>query len=304
MGMIGEVSGETLAGHVRQLVACGPRHRSNLAAVRATREYLAGTLEQWGFRVRAERWGDQEHQWNVLAEVAGADPAAVLDVGAHWDSVRDSPGADDNASGVAAVLEAARVLRAAAPLALPVRFCLFGGEEGDEHDARDAPGGGDLWAAGSRAHVSAGGAVPAIAGAFVLEMIGCRRRETGSQRLPADVLALAPDLARYDRGDFIAAVGNPPAGRLLSALQLAGQQRTPLLQVLTLAVPGGASPNAMRSDHSSYWAAGHPAVMITDTAEFRNEHYHRPSDTLESLDLDFAADVTQTLIRAVQGLAG
>jgi len=292
--VIDTITAQTVGAHVARLTEHGPRHRTDPTAVARTWDYLGEVLTGLGCRVSVERWGDRRHQWNLLAEPAGSPSGPVLDVGAHWDSVRASPGADDNASGVAAVLEVARIACAGDPPPHRLRLCLFGGEEGDEGEPADAFGGGDVWAAGSRAHVRAVvDSGEAVRGAIVLEMIGYRDRRPGSQRIPPELLALAPDLARHDRGDFVAAVADPGAGPWLAALVAAAPAVAADVPVLPLTLPPGVDSRAMHSDHLSYWSAGLPAVMLTDTAEFRTPHYHRASDTLDTLDLDFAASVTR-----------
>lgn len=274
--------------HLLQLTAHGPRHPSNPAGVSEALGYLRGCLSSYGYDVEVERYGRGSHEVNLLAALPGEWP--TLEIGAHWDTVAGSPGADDDASGVAGVLELARHFAADPPLRT-IRFCLFGGEEDGMR--------------GSQAHVSGlGSAVPgrdrAVDGIIVLEMIGYRDTRPGAQKLPPGAVEAGIDPARFERGDFIAAVGDKRAGDTLIAIWSAGKEHG--LPVLPVSLPPGHHAHGARSDHHPYWLSGRMGIMITDTAEFRNPHYHQPSDTLETLDLDFAAQATRTVATAVRAL--
>jgi len=193
--------------------------------------------------VEPEPYGHRPHEVNVLAELAGTGDGPTLEVGAHWDSVIDGPGADDNASGVAGVLAIARVCATGPAPGRTLRFCYFGGEE-------------------------------------------------------ADI-----DLDRFTTADFIAAIGNDAAAEYLEAIWIAGHALDPPLAVLPVAVSSDHTAHGARSDHRPYWLSGRKGVMITDTAEFRNANYHRATDTLDTLDLDFAAQVTRAVAGAVRALS-
>jgi Zn-dependent M28 family amino/carboxypeptidase len=289
------ISPAALREHVVRLTVNGPRHRGNPASVTAALDYMTKCLSSYGYAVEPERYGAAPHEVNLLTEVLGDSAAPVLEVGAHWDSVRDAPGADDNASGIAGLLELARVFAGAAPATRALRFCAFGGEE-------DQPVG----CTGSRAHVArlgAGGG-PLVEGAIVLEMIAYRDTRPGSQRFPEPEDSPQLDLSLLDRGDFIAAVGNEEAAQYLAALHSGGQSQTPALMVLPVSLPSSHSANGARSDHYPYWLSGRRGVMVTDTAEFRNPHYHRATDTVDTLDFDFAAQVTRAVAQALHALTG
>lgn len=299
-----------LGRHITALTGEGPRHGSNPAAVRTTLDYLTTTVEYLGLPVSTVAYGPDPHNINVIVDLPGTDPdAPVLEIGAHWDSVAASPGADDNASGVAGLLEIARALTDV-PLRRRVRLCFFGGEESSEQfpDGR----------AGSRAHVQAidaaddsgrsgtddGGTGVDTEGAIVLEMIGYTDSAPGSQSLPEgmpdDVAARAAGVP----GVFIAVVGNTAATDYVDALTTAAAGLEPALPVLPVLVADDDAADVARSDHSRYWDSGRKGVMLTDTANFRNPHYHASTDTLPTLDLDFAAQVTSAVVRTVRTLAG
>src|SRR5262245_17201913 len=99
-----------LREHVERLTARGPRHQENLPAVYDAIDYIFTELDAAGYPVSTERYGSAPYEVNLLAELDGARPGPILEIGAHWDSVLAGPGADDNASGVAGLLEIARVL--------------------------------------------------------------------------------------------------------------------------------------------------------------------------------------------------
>jgi Zn-dependent M28 family amino/carboxypeptidase len=273
------------------LTALGPRHHSNPRAVTASVAYLKHKLSSFGYEVGVEQYGSEPDQVNLAVALPGTEPDLPwLEVGAHWDSVYDSPGADDNASGVAGVLEVGRALATRGRPARGVRLCLFGGEEGQR---------GRSGFEGSIAHVST--VDSELAGAIVLEMIGYRTTRPGSQRIPEPLAGL---IDAPDTGDFIALVGNEDSADLVVALESAARRHVPALKVFALVLPEIALPLINRSDHVPYWYAGHRAVMVTDTAEYRTPHYHQPGDVPATLDLEFAAQIATMVTWTVTELAG
>ncbi|MDZ7748387.1 MAG: M28 family peptidase [Halofilum sp. (in: g-proteobacteria)] len=225
---------------------------------------------------------------NLVAAAGTGDDDPVV-VGAHYDTVPGTEGADDNASAVCVLLELARRL-AAQPPPLPVQLAAFTLEEAPAFGTR---------AQGSRVFVErmrGAGARPR--GALVLEMVGFT---AAGQGYPGPLR-----LAGYPgTGDFIGVVGNRRS-RALTRTIAAGLRRAPGLPVETLTVPldGRVLPDTRLSDHSSFWDAGWPAVTITDTAFFRNPHYHLPSDRYETLDFTFMARVVDGLVHALDAIAG
>jgi len=204
---------------------------------------------------------------------------AKILIGAHYDSIPGTPGADDNASGVAALIATARAI---------------GPQEGICYVAFD---GEECGFVGSRALVAGlGGHRPEQV--HILEMVGYASREPGSQSNPVPAIQ-APTV-----GDFLGLVGTYGSRRLLDhVLTTADGHAVPVQGLYLPDVPletiGRISHHLLRSDHSPFWRAGLPALMWTDTAEFRNPHYHRPTDTPETLDYEFLAGVTRLLVHAV-----
>lgn len=225
---------------------------------------------------------------NLVCALGHGDGNPVV-VGAHYDTVPGTEGADDNASAVCVLLALARRLTARPP-AIPVCLVAFTLEE--------PPAFGTPWQ-GSRVftrRMREAGNRPR--GAVVLEMVGYTAAE---QDYP---LVLA--FARYPKtGDFIGITGNGRS-RSLTRTLARGFRRNPGLPVETLTVPlkGGLLPEVRLSDHSSFWDAGWPAVMVTDTAFFRNPHYHTPGDRIETLDFGFMARLVDSLELALEELAG
>lgn len=243
---------------------------------------------------------------NIIAVKPGRVPAAVAVI-AHHDTVRDSPGADDNGAAVAVLVELARLL---APLRLhrTVVLAATDMEELGFFGARAL--GVRLWRERS------------LYGLINLESVAYTAATPGSQVVPAGLDLLYPGQyrrvqARQRRGDFTALIYNGPAIGLAAAFaaglaHLVGAHAPLLLRnpldlpwvgrLLPAAVP--AVLNFARSDHLPFWLAGVPAVLVTDTANFRNPHYHRPTDTPDTLDYERLAALTAATAVAVAWTAG
>lgn len=277
--------------HIAALTSAGSRHSENPSGVQEVLEYLRRMLEGFGYQVHEQHYGAETHQINLTVLTGTDHSMGILDLGAHWDTVAGSPGADDNASGVAGLLEIAREF-AVSPPTRAVRLCFFAEEE-----VGGLPG--------STAHVAASQQQgETITAAIVLEMIGYRDHSTGSQELPEKAAGLLQSIGVEvpTRGNFIAMIGDLAASDIVLQLQESARQQDPELSALPLVVPIGALGDAARSDHAAYWKAGIPGIMVTDTANFRNPHYHQPTDLPETIDLDFAAQVIHMVLTAVRSL--
>ena len=288
---IAAIDGSRLRRHVEFLADLGPRSIHDVSAVMAAQEYLRVALRGFGYDVEDEPFDEADHEVNLIATRRGSVPAdEVLELGAHYDTVVGTPGADDNASAVAGLLEVARVLVQACGRRR-LRFCLFGAEESGLR--------------GSSGHVrrlESGGNVERFAGIVVFEMIGYCTHEPGSQRTPIRIpLLISPPRT----GDFIAVVANHRSRRLVTRFEQAAARHVPALRTYGVKHLGGVLRDAARSDHRPYWEAGLPGVMVTDTANFRNPHYHRPTDLPDTLDYRFAAQVAQvTAAMLMEWVAG
>lgn len=226
---------------------------------------------------------------NLFVEVPPTQsPARWLIIGAHYDTVRNTPGADDNASGVAGVLALAEYFRDR-PQPVGLRFELYTNEETIRHGRQYM---GSVRRA--RAAVEAG---DQIIGAVILEMIGYY---TGGPLTPqAQMFAQAVGVEAPKTDLFLGAVSWEPARPLAEAIARAWSGPVGVLVVLT---PVG-EPMAARSDHGPYLDEGIPALMLTDTAEFRNPHYHGPEDRVETLNFERMTEAVQTIRAVIDDLA-
>ena len=220
---------------------------------------------------------------NLLARREGARAGlAPYVVGAHLDAVPGSPGADDNASGAAVMLEIAELLKDGSPRH-PV---LFAGFNLEEYNMVGSQALAQTYAREKRL----------LAGMFSLEMVGYVSHRKGSQDMPIFLRPFYPDT-----GDFIALVGNTKSKRLLEAVRGRFAEIEGLaVEALTLPLNGAFLPEARLSDHSPFWDAGYPALLVTDTSFFRNPHYHSPEDTVSTLDLAFMAKVARAMARFLE----
>jgi Zn-dependent M28 family amino/carboxypeptidase len=207
--------------------------------------------------------------------------AGAIVIGAHYDSEPGSPGADDNASGVAVLIELAR-------MGLPARFVAFANEEMPYFQTGEM--GSLVWAA--RAHAN-GEKIKAM---FSLEMLGYYRDSPGSQHYPLPFGWFYPD-----RGDFIGFVGDLGARALVHEV-IGSFRRNAKFPSEGVAAPS-LVPGVTWSDHWSFRRHGYPAIMVTDTAFHRYPHYHLPSDTPEKLDYARMARVTLGLAAVIKELA-
>jgi Zn-dependent M28 family amino/carboxypeptidase len=272
---------------VRHPCAAPERHRAARAYVAAERAALGLVVDLVPFSFRRRTYH------NVVGVVPGRDPGRPrLLVGAHFDSTAHTPGADDNASGVAALLECARLVAARAPGA-GVEFVGLDLEELQTLTGR--------YRVGSRALARAKRArAEPLAGALILEMVGYRDPTPGAQTVPP-LLGIAVPRT----GDFLAAVGDGRSRELLTGFVAAARAAVPELSVIAYRtrLRGWLQPLTRLSDNASFWDARYPSLMLTDTAFLRNPHYHQASDTSATLDYGFMAMVTAATAGAVVRLA-
>ena len=238
-------------------------------------------VSAWGKvypNVVATRYPNAPEEWKELSPFL---------IGAHYDTVSGSPGADDNASGLAVLLEVASCLRTQL-LRRPVWLVAFCLEEEDRL-------GSQTFATRLKAEGRE------LAGAIILECVGYAKNEAGTQQHLPDVPFAVPT-----QGDFLAIVGNEASRPLVDQLEQEAQRSAAKLKSLSLVVPGRgeAMPHTRRSDHASFWDVGYPAVMLTDTANFRNPHYHRATDTVDTLNLEFLSTVVETVATVVIKITG
>ncbi len=276
---------QRLRKHVEILAALGPRSSQHPEALQHTLAYIRTTLSDYTIDVHEEALTASGNtaggpMVNLLAVFPGdlAD-RTVMEFGAHYDTVAITPGADDNASGIAALLEIARVL-SGLPNRRTIRLVFFAQEENGLE--------------GSIQHVrNLARRNEELAGAVILEMVGYTNSEPGSQASPARIpLLFWPP----DTGDFVAVVGNFRSGSLGNHFETAASRYVPELPLFSANRLGGLFKDALRGDHKPYWDHNYKAIMLTDTADFRNPHYHRPTDTPETLDYEFLSAITRAAL--------
>ena len=277
--VLGEVSCESLRTFVKRLAF--PRHYvAENRANRRARDLLLKRVTSFGYKPLLQ--GDFD---NIVMTSGGPADGPFLLLGAHYDSVPGTPGADDNASAVAVCLECARLIRRHNIGSVMIVF--FNREEDGFIGSREFV-----------AHL-ADRAAPRIREAHVFEMVGYRDRALGSQKLPQGLpIPFAPNV-----GDFLALLANSGSNAIAEGLVSLAACYVPQFPVLALKVYFGIEKgfrDLNRSDHVAFWEAGIPSIMWTDTSEFRNPHYHLASDTPDTLDYDFMGEVAKlALARAV-----
>jgi hypothetical protein len=255
--------------------------------------YIEATLASLGYTVGRQEFsadGQAVRNIDVTIEPARGNPdPEVIVVGAHYDSAPGSPGANDNASGAAAVIELARLLRDLDGVgAKRIRLALFVNEEPPYFQTEAM---GSLHYARALAQRN-----ERVVAMYSLETIGFYSSEPGSQVYPAPFGLLFPD-----RGDFVAFVG------LLGSRALVRETMRSFRAHTAFPTIGGVAPGFVPgigwSDHWAFAEHGFPAVMITDTAPFRYPHYHQPSDTSDKVDAESLARVVKGIERVIRDLS-
>jgi len=265
------------------------RSDETYANVQRAAAYIERTLRGLGYDVVSlEFSADNRTFRNLEATLRGTSrPQEVVVLGAHYDTAEGAPGADDNASGVAGVLELARIF-AQERQSRTVRFVFFPNEEPPSFPTADM---------GSRHYATAARERnDQIVAMLSIESIGYYDTKNRSQRYPFPL-----NLAYPDVGDFIGFVSNLKSRSLLHRAIAAFRTHA------TLPTQGAATPawvpGVWWSDHWSFWREGYHAIMITDTAPYRNPFYHAPQDTPDKLDYGRMARVVHGLTRVVRAIA-
>ncbi|MEM7348817.1 MAG: M28 family peptidase [Chloroflexota bacterium] len=279
-----------LETHVQQLseefIPRDYKHPENLDR---TASYIRTEFEQTSGRVSEQPYEvDGEVYRNIILRF-GPDTGERIVIGAHYDAFDIHPGADDNASGVAGLIELAHLLDQA-PLSAPVELVAYTLEEPPffrTNGMGSAVHADDLKAQGISIQLM-----------IALDMIGYFSDSPNSQHFPVAVL-------RYfypTEGNFIAVIGRLNGGADTRYVKRV-MRRTTDLPVYSFNVPPQLIPGVDFSDHLNYWRHDYPAVMVTDTAFLRNRHYHTPDDTLEKLDYDRMAKVVVGVYEVIVELA-
>lgn len=281
---------ERLRGHVVTLATTiGARSTSAPTGLVRAAQYMTTALGEAGYVVTHETFrADGMTCENLIVERPGTTLAReVVVVGAHYDGVLDKPAANDNASGSAALVELARVF-ATIDTPRTVRFVAFTNEE--PHHFQTATMGSLVNARRARAR---GDDVVAM---LSLETIGYYDTRAGSQHYPPPMGMFYPD-----RGDFLAFVGSTEMGPLVRrAVQVfRANARFPSEG----AALSDRTPGVGWSDHWSYWRAGYAAIEVTDSAPYRDPHYHTARDTPDTIDFDRMTRAVSGLVPVIRDLA-
>jgi len=304
----GDLEGR-LRTHVRRLGGdIGERHVWRPRELNAAADYIAAHLSETGYRLNAQWYrAASTDVRNIVADMeANVGSGELVVIGAHYDSVPGCPGANDNGSGVAALLEVAGACARSLPtLTRAVRFVAFVNEEPPFFQTADM--GSLVFARAARERKDN------IVAMLSLETIGYYSSEPGSQQYPVAPMVIAPFVlsahegrlrrGRLPReGDFIAFVGNTASGRLLRKCLRAYAATGPRVPAVGAAAPAWI-PGVGWSDHWAFWQCGYPALMVTDTAPFRYPDYHLVSDTPDKLEYGGFTEVVRGLIDTVLELA-
>ena len=282
---------QRLQEHVHALtVAIGERSVRIPQNLEKTAAYISAFYQDIGIAAAIQEYSYAEMQLgNIMAEVAfRADPKHRFLIGAHYDSVSGTVGADDNASAVAVQLEVARHLAALAgkkKLDLAVKFVSFALEEPPAYGTRHM--GSRVYAKAARTQKEK------IDGMICLEMVGYTCHEPGCQDYPFPLMFM--DYPK--EGNFIGIVNNFKSRNFARRL-VEHFKKNKQLPVIKLTVPfnGWVMPAVRLSDHASFWDQGFKAVMVTDSAFFRNPYYHSPADTMDKLDFEYMAELVESLV--------
>jgi len=277
--------------HINRLaVDIGPRPVTNELSIKKTENYITNYFKNIGLQVQLQQY--KYGNYDITNIITGSQENLLSSkyyvIGAHYDSVPETYGADDNASGIAVLLELARYT-IQEKISLPVRFVAFTAEEPPTFSTRYQ---------GSKVFVkSALKNKDEILGAIILEMVGYTSNE---QAYPL----VLKWMGYPSKGNFIGIVGNRKSKKFGQSI-FQSFKKNDQLPVETLFVPfnGRILPDTRLSDHSPFWDAGLSAVMITDTAFFRNPNYHTPKDTFDTLDYFFMAELVKSLLITLKKLS-
>ena len=295
-GILQKISSKQIETQIKSLA--GIRHpKVAPQALEKTADYIWNTLKSYGYEMTVHHFiEDERTNRNIIGTHFGAQqPEKRVFVIAHYDTVSTSPGANDNASGVAAMLELARVL-SQFRFKKSIQFVGVNLEEQKVDGEKNSP-----TLRGSRAFANfareEGWEIEGVVNFEEIAFAG----ETIVQIKPENIPIEMPRV-----GNFIAVIGNENSTEMVKGTIQAIEQYQIPLPYVPLIVPGNGEilPDTRRSDHAPFWDNGYRAIMLTDTADFRTPHYHKPSDVIDTLNLSFATEVCRAAGGLVFNMAG
>jgi Zn-dependent M28 family amino/carboxypeptidase len=279
-----------LRAHVEMLAnGIGERHIWRPDALARAADYIRRSFVEAGFVPGSQPFsvrGVGVQNIEAIARGSSSLPDSLV-VGAHYDTIGGSPGANDNGTGIASMLELARRF-AGHPLPCTLRFVAFVNEEPPFFQTEEM--GSLVYARAARQRGDR------IRGMLSLETMGYYSDEPGSQQYPGPLAQFFPSI-----GNFIGVVGNMESAALVRGVQTAFAARCDF-PIQAAPIPAEL-PGAGWSDHWSFWQEGYPAVMVTDTAPFRYPWYHTADDTPDKVDFVRLARVVDGLEAVVRALA-
>lgn len=291
-----EISSKQIEAQIKSLA--GIRHPVVAPeALEKAADFIWTTLKSYGYDMSVHHFSEDERTYrNIIGTQLGAQqPDKRILVIAHYDTVSTSPGANDNASGVAAMLELARVLRQF-KFSKSIQFVGVNLEEQKVDGEKGSP-----TLRGSRALANfareEGWEIEGVVNFEEIAFAGETIPQSKPKNLPVELPAV---------GNFIAVIGNEISAELVKGYIQAIQKYQIPLPYVPLVVPGNGEmlPDTRRSDHAPFWDNGYRAIMLTDTAEFRTPHYHKSGDVIDTLNLSFASEVCRAAGGLVFNLAG
>jgi Zn-dependent M28 family amino/carboxypeptidase len=274
--------------HLSEII--GSRSFSEPSKIADARDYILNTLQTYGLNPELQDFTVNSTIFsNIIITIDGQRfPDEIIVIGAHYDTVLGTPGADDNASAVAMLLETARIMAGLTP-DRTLKLVFFVLEEPPVFGTKNM--GSRIFARQAREKNMD------IQAMISLEMVGYFSEKKGQQRFPLPLMSLFYSTTP----NFIAVVGNFKSKALVDQVKK-GLKTVCSVPVETLAAPS-IVPGVGLSDHASFWKEGYPAIMITDSAFYRNPNYHQPSDTKDTLNYIIMAELLKGLIHVTGDLS-
>lgn len=262
-----------------------PRNYSHIASLNKCADYIKTKFESYGLNTKYQSYKVDNNEYKNVSAFLGDMSRPRIIVGAHYDVAGEFPGADDNASGVAVMIEVAKRLSKESLKNISVEFVAYTLEEPPYFRTENM---------GSNIHAqSVIDENVKVWGLVNLEMVGFYTDETDSQDYPVPGMGLIYP----NKGNFIAVVGNSDNSEMVELVS-GSIKRNSKIRTISLAAPS-ALPGIDFSDHLNYWSRGMPAIMLTDTAFYRNKAYHTENDTMDRLNFSKMQELAEAVAKGI-----